>query len=390
MGARLPRILAASAGAVVLSALLAVQAGSSVLTRKQPELSSRLLPVNGLALEQQATRQFMSAVKERDDLVPSAQAASPAALSAISRDPLSPKAYAVLAVAEQNSDRKRALLDAASKLNRRDLLLQGLVLEESVAQKNYAATLATLDMILSVHPEQKANFFPILLQALSEKDALPALSGILDQESEWQEDFFKFAVRKPEVLTNLAELRLQRASVSLDVDQRLISGLASAGQLDKAYEVYRAANGQSAPASGKRMILDWRARLSPFDWELADEAGFRAQPSATPDKLEVFVRGGKGGVLASRNVRLASGPVALRINHDLTPPVQVEDVRLQLSCPGAEQPFYDEPLRLGSRDYRIGAKPAACDFVTIAIHARAWTGSSAIRGIINRIEILGS
>ncbi len=386
MQSRAARLTISIVIGLVAAGFLALQSASSVLTRKQPEIAVQLMALNGLAAEQLAVRKFMTGVKDADDVVPSAAAASEAAKVAFSRDPLSPKSLAVLAIAETDAAKKREILASASIINRRDLLLQGLVLEDLIARQDYAATLQTLDMMLRVHPEQKSSLFPVLMQALSQKEALPALSGLLDTTSEWQSDFFKAAVREPDVLVNLAELRLQRGDVGADVDSRLIGGLFKAGAVGKAYEVYLAASGGKAAQTSQ---LDWTSQFAPFDWKLADDAGFRAQTGASPDVIEIFVRGGKGGAVAERTIPRPAGSFSVLIDHKLTPPDKVSDVKLQVSCPGADTPFYEEPFRQGPSNYAVGSAPQSCEFINIAIHARAWTGSSAIRGTIQKLKISG-
>ena len=61
---------------LVIAGLAFAQAASSVLTRKQPELAALLFPLNGLALEQAASREFTGSVKAEADIVPSARAAA--------------------------------------------------------------------------------------------------------------------------------------------------------------------------------------------------------------------------------------------------------------------------------------------------------------------------
>ncbi|MXO82057.1 hypothetical protein GRI35_01550 [Altererythrobacter aestiaquae] len=373
--------------ALVLAALAFLQASSSVLTRKQPALATQLFPLNGLAWEQMASREFMSGVTEEADIVPSAQSAADTARRAFALDPLAPKAFAVLAFAEGAGETRQEVLGAALEINRRDLLLQGLVLEGEVARKDYEGTLATLSSILRVHPEQKTNFFPVLMQALADDAALPALAGILDRSEEWHDDFLGSAARNPAVTANLATLRLSRGAVDPDIDRRLIEGLLAAGDVGKARNIYVAASNTAETNARTPSPIDWRKDFPPFDWKLADEAGFRAQLAKNQTDLELFVRGGQGGPIAERLIAVPLSGFTVTVEHQLGPPEQVKDVRLQVRCFGDEEPFYDEPFRIRRHSFRISNVPARCDFVTLTIHARAWTGRSAIRGTLSRLAI---
>ncbi len=388
MAIRPARLVAVTVLVLVIAALAFLQAASSVLTRKQPIYAAQLFPLNGLAVEQLAAREFTSTVKTEADIVPAAMAAAETARRAFAHDPLAPKALAILAIGESDATDKQQLLNAATELNRRDLLLQGLVLEGQVARKDYVGTLDTLNSILRVHPEQKASFFPILMQALGDDAALPALAGILDRDEEWHDDFLKAASRNPAAIPNLAKLRLSQGKVDPEVDRRLIDGLVAAGEVEQARRIFASATGRDTTVPGENATLDWISEFPPFDWKLADEAGFRAQLGGSATELEIFVRGGKGGPIAERLITLPTGPFTIRVAHTLAPAEQVKDVRLQLRCPGAEEPFFDEPFRIRPHGFRVRATPTQCTSVLLTVHARAWSGRSSIRGNLDALEIV--
>ncbi|GAA4642100.1 hypothetical protein GCM10023115_03770 [Pontixanthobacter gangjinensis] len=378
------RLAAAIVIGLTLATLLLLQSFSSVLMRKNPALAVQLLPVNGLAQEQLAARQFMGGVKEASDITPSARTAASMATAAFGNDPLSPKAHAILALAENDAAKRQGILEAATRLNRRDLLLQGLVLEGQVERRDYSGTLETLDAIMRVHPEQKANFFPILTRALEDDSALSALSGILDRKAEWQEEFLKYAASQPDALANLAELRLLRGAVDPEVDARLIRGLVAAGSIETAYRIFEKANGV---AQQERSTSQWHRTFAPFDWRLEDQAAFRAQPDPNSNALEIFVRSGKGGVLAERWLQNPNAPLTVTLAHSIEPAAQIKDVRMQFSCATSAEPYYERALRIRTDSFDVPSPPAACKFVKIAIYARSWSGSSDIRGTIDRLDI---
>ena len=375
------RLICAVVVSLTLATLLLLQSFSSVLMRKNPALAVQLMPINGLAQEQLATRQFMGGVKEAADIVPSARNAAATAQSAFFNDPLSPKAHAVMALAEGDPAKKQRILEAATRLNRRDLLLQGLVLEGQVERKDYPGTLETLDVIMRVHPEQKANFFPILTQALADGDALPALTSILERGAEWQEEFLKYAASKPDALANLAKLRLLQEEVDPAIDERLIRGLVAAGSVNQAYQIYQKA------AGGSQEATQWHDAFPPFDWRLENQAAFRAQPAPNSNSLELFVRSGKGGVVAEKLIKNPSSRFTVTVAHSIQPAAQIKDVRLRFGCAPSEEPFYEREFRIRTDKFTVPAVPSACEFIKITIYARSWSGSSSIRGSIDRLEI---
>ena len=389
MAMRPGRLLIAALLGITLAVLLALQSASSVLMPRFPAMAARLMPVNGLALEQAASQRFIGAIKEEADIVPSAQAALPLARKALEHDPLAPKAIAIMAFAEGDPQRKRALLAAGDGLNRRDLMLQGLILETQVADRDYAATLETLDKILRVHPEQTQVFFPILTDALGDPAAARELGALLDNSSPWHEQFLRVAASDKAALPNLAKLRMERDTVDPEIDQRLIAGLVKGGNVAEAYRVYRKASGtpDSASNGAANGRLGWELRFAPFDWRMANDAGFRAQPALGDTALDVFVRSGKGGVLAERLVPLPQGPAVIVLSHSLEPKAQVKDVRLQIGCPGDDTPVLDQPLRIQTMRIPVPQLGQRCDFLRLAIYGRSWSGRSSIRGEITRLSL---
>lgn len=390
MAARPLRALVVVPAVLLLVAALFTQAAASVREKDQPDLAVQLAPYNGAAHQERAVRQFEQGVRKPDDLVPAARAAAAESRRAAAHDPLVPRAYAILAIAEGDPAKKRALLGAASAINRRELLLQGLVLEDAVARGDYPTTLATLDAMLRVHPEQKNQLFPVLARALEDPAALPAMRSLLDRGPQWREDFLLAAAHDKAALVNLARLRLSRGKVDPAIDRKLVAGLAESGRLDLASEVYAAATGQRAASSAAgtgRGALAWTSDFAPLDWALADDPGFRAQRDAASPALEVNVRPGKGGVIARRIIATPPGAFAIEVGHDLGPAAQVGDVRLQLRCVGSADLLFDEPFRVGSHRFRIPSLAGRCGGLDLQIYARAWSGRKPITGTINPLAL---
>ena len=373
---------------IALSVVLALQAASSVLTVPQPAYAARLFPLNGLAVEQDTVRSLTENVTSEADVVPVARDLADLARRAIAMEALSPRAHAVLALGESDESRKVALLTAATRVNRRDLMMQGLVLDHQVSERDFPGALATLDRLLRVHPEREEFFFPLLYRALRERAALPAFVEILDGGSEWHRRFIVRAPVEANALSNLALIRGRLKLKDEEFDRRLIMQLAEEGDMATAGRIYRNVTGvaEGGPAFG---TIPWIGAFPPFDWKLADQPTMRGQLEADGKQLDVFVRSGRGGILAQRIVEPGAGPFAVVIDHALAPVDQVRDVRLQLRCGGNGQPFYDERFSPGINRFEIPALPAACEgFANLAIYARAWSGRSQITGTIGEIELV--
>jgi|GEM_PF-616100 len=382
-----PRLIAISIASLTLAAALGAQAVSSVLTRKQPALAVAAFPANGLAREALAFQNFSVAVAQEAEPAVAAAANADQALLGIKTDPLAPKAYAILASASEDEGVRSEILDAASQLNRRDLNLQSLVLKKHLDAQDYAKTIDTLDQILRVHPSYSPEFFPVLAGALANQETVPLFADILDGSSAWHLRFLKFATRQRNALASLALLRPQISSADTDFDKRLVAALAAQGDIQGAASVYELSAPADKPGLPKGQ-LDWSGEFPPFDWQFVDESGFRAQPSRDGDELELFVRPGKGGVIAARLLQAPDGPFAIRIKHDIKPAHLREDASLVLSCTNGAAPILTQTLDAEANTFQVPALPQDCEYVILAINARAWTGRSALHGTIKQISVL--
>jgi len=402
------KLLAALALAVPLAVLSGAHALSSASLRNSPELAIAVFPFNGLASEKLAYRQFVDEVQDAL-AVPSGQvgnenepqadvnaefkvgttslqqfaaSAAQSARDAFSREPLLPKAHAILALSETDPQRKMQIINLASSLNRRELSLQELVLQQKVDQDDYAGMINTLDQILRVHPERKAEFFPLLVDAMAQSATKSAFVALLRDPLPWRDAFLEYAAGQPRALVNLAAIR---AGVSIDnlvLDQRLIAGLAAQGNMDSARAIYQIV---SQP-SEKMNSVGWRSDYPPFDWKLANTAGIRAQPSKDLTILEFAIEPGNGGPLASKMLPTPSSQFEVRLNHTINPQSQAKDLKLRISCKGASEPFLEEPFENGQLTLEI-ANPPSCKYLEIAITGRAWTGASELSGTIEPLEL---
>ena len=386
VAANWPRLLVSLILGIGLAFALATQALSNVTARKAPDTAVALFPANGLARERLAFERFTNDVEEPDDAQEAARESAHLAMSAIRLDPLTPRAHAILAIAASDSSTRQAILEAAASLNRRELALQGLVLQEHLAAENAKQSIETLDQILRVHPEYTNEFFPVLASVLARDGAVDVFAEMLDGSSQWHASFLNFAVRQPDGLQNLALLRSQISVETEYFDRRLIARLADTGDVAGAETLYRSLVGVSTGLRSQGEI-DWRSDYPPFDWRFVDEAGFRAQRSLNGEELEISVRPGKGGVIAARLLATPAGPFEVRVGHRISPVDQLRDIRLQLICSGTTTPFFDERFSRQGDGFLIENVPENCVYVVLAINARAWSGRSALSGVVEQIRL---
>ncbi len=378
------------AASLVLAApliwLLTAQAFSIAATKQSPKLAASALSSNGLALERIAFEQSLEGVVQEKGVPSPGKEAVRTALSAVQNDPLVPKAHIVLALSQLDESQRRKILDLANSANRRDLSLQGLVLQDAILDEDYDNSIATLDRILRVHPEYGGEFFPILVQALAQEETVATFATMLDGSSTWHKGFLEFAVRQSSVRPNLALLRPNITLVDEEFDRRLIEGLARDGDIIRAVGVLESVTEGRTGFEGPR-VLGWSSDYPPFDWRFVDTAGFRAQTTADGEALEVSIRPGKGGIFAERAILEPSAPLTISITHEITPVERAKDVRLELICGSNGASLLDEQFSPAQTRFSLAQLPRDCQYLKLALRARAWSGRSKLDVLLKEVRM---
>jgi hypothetical protein len=394
------RVLLASLVALALAVLAGAQALSSASLRRAPELALSVFPWNGLAAEETAFRQLAAAAapaspgKPRDsapaslprsaDLARLADASKEAARAAIRREPLAARALVILALAENDAARRRSILGSTARLTRRDLSLQTLLIEEHSKARDYPATMAALDAMLRVHPEQREVFFPAMAKTLADQPAvIPAFARLLARPLPWRESFLGFAVTAPGAPDNLAALRGRIALDDGEFDRKLIARLAADGRFALAEQLYAKLSHTERDRDGAGA---WSADYPPFDWQLTDQPGLRAQSGERPGTLEIAARPGNGGVVAARVMRNPGAPFVLALAHTVEPASQTGDLRLKVSCAGSTEPIFDQAFHGTASRFAIARLPS-CAYLSVAISVRAWTGGRPVKAVLSPLDM---
>ncbi|MEL6934052.1 MAG: hypothetical protein AAFO17_13330 [Pseudomonadota bacterium] len=386
------RLISAIAVGALLVGLLGAQALSSVASKKNPDLAISVWPINGTARGHHAF-EIMTASDGVNDGVPvPTEEALVEAKTALANDPLVPKAHIVIALSQRNAAERQRILELASGLNRRDLALQGLVLQEAIEDGSYEQTVAALDRILRVHPGYSREFFPLLVQALNNNQTIETFAVLLDGSSPWHSRFLNYASRQATALPNLGQLR-PRLDFEQDgfdqnalelFDRRLIAGLARSGDLDASIDLYRNISGTESDGTGQ---LTWTSDYPPLEWRFVDEAGFRAQSTSDGQGIEIAVRPGKGGTFAERIVQAPPSPFTIDLDYTVTPKDRARDLRMLLSCADTPNPFFDENFKAQAKRFVVDSTPSNCEYIRLALTARAWSGRSKLNIEMRSITI---
>lgn len=394
--------------AVGLAVLSGAHALSSASVRTSPEFSVAVWPSNGLALERLAYRAFAEDIRkalgfgeaggaqpsgpepdrtdemavDSDQLRRSAGAAFPAAARALSYDPLLPKVHAIFALSESDPVRRERIVALASQLNRRDLSLQGLVLQSKVDAGDYPGAIETLDQILRVHPQRQAEFFPALTEGLRNKVTTPAYRDLLAKPLPWRDSFLMHAVGDAVAARNLAIIRQTVDFDNPDFDRKLIANLVRNGDLQLAARIYR----QLGNSTSLTAESAWSSVYPPFEWTFADKAGLRAQLSNDGSKLEFTIDPGTGGVLASRLMASPDAPFTISVRYQLANPSLGKDLKLSLTCLGQAEPFLESAISDKKGRFDVLRDPG-CGYIDLKLMGRSWTGGEPLNGSITEVVI---
>ncbi len=359
-----------------------------VAIRSAPETAVSVMPMNGKAYERLAFNRMTRGVADPADpglVEEAAISVAPLALKAVAAEPLTPKAHAILLMAERDNTTQARIMEAVNALDRRDPALQGVVLQSQLNATDYNGAFETIDRLLRVNPELTSQFFPVLLVVLQDGDGAVLLADLFRGEPGWMTPFLRFAALEETALPDLLQLRQLIQIEDPTFHGRLIESLFKEGEFQEAYDVHQ--EFFITDTSSDNSLGDWQAGHPPFSWSLADQAGFRAQIKRNGRGLDISVDSGRSGFLAKKVVRVANEePFQIAVAHSLSPADQIPSTKLQLRCGNEKEAFFDAPLKAGTAVFRIARRPTDCEFMEVGLYLRVFSGERAVAGAIESIE----
>jgi hypothetical protein len=384
-----------SIGAIILGSVLAMQAVTNVFDNDQPALAASASSLNGNALEYLAMGQLAAAGANGEAVPKTAKSLKPLVERILRKEPLMPNALTILALAQEDPAKKAEILLATAQINRRPLMLQSNLLTYYSSRNDIPNSIATLDNMLAVHPEQSEILFPALIGALKDARSISPIARVLQKQPRWGSAFMKAAARDVDSVDNIARVRmnlLNEIPDDRDVDRVIVDGLVKAGKVDMAAALYQDISNVVAAKHSVRLggygKLDWGAQLPPFDWRLYDDPGARAQIIEKPERMEFFVKSGKAGIMADRLIFAPEKPFVLEILHDVKPVDQLEDVRIQIQCEKTKEKLTDLPFTKSPSRYLVPTRSKDCGMINISIKARAWSDKLDLQGEIYSVSII--
>lgn len=376
------------AAIILVAILLALGAGSqalsSALANSQPALAATLSPFASPAYERSAATLIKADPQTNAIDVSEAQAP---ARNAVDDSLLATEALAVLALATDDPERRKAILNSALAVSRRGRVLNSASLVLAAEGQDTDLLLTTLNRTLLLYPSQQDAIVPLLVEQLSNEQLVPAFVEIFETEPEWGEEFFIRAASDPELAGNLAQVRLGLSpdtAVAYEANRAILRVLARTNRTQEAAALYaRIRTMTETPVTTGS--LGWDDEFPPFQWELYDRDGRFARRSMDGDSIAISARSGLGGLLGRRLIRLGDATVVFQVEHTLDPG-SYSRIRLTLECPDTEQRWTDV---LGPSPTMMRVDQTLdCEYAWLGIAARSTAGSSAISGEILDITIM--
>lgn len=359
-----------------------LQATANAIAPRAPAVAADLSDTSPVATEL-LTRMALRVDGDAPDIGSiDLSAAQAPARETLSRSLLSPLALAVVAW-EAPGERRAALMRAGERISRRDSFLQGMLVQHYVDNEENVRALEAMNALIRVHPATSNGIVSAMVPLLEDEAVIPNFAAMMADGAPWANDLIVAASEEPQLADNLARLRLglpETAAIDAKTDRVLVNQYARAQGFSKAKALYSRLR-RDTSAQDMVGVLDWRSEFAPFDWTFADDFNAYAR-SRDGGGLDVRIRPGHGGVLATRVVYPAEGVDRLVVEHDFEPSQQLA---LTIACADATEPFATATFERSPIMLDLDARGTECEAVRIVLAGRAWSTGDTIEGTIESV-----
>jgi hypothetical protein len=326
----------------ILGILLAVSSGltatGAVSKDRAPYLATKVLPLNGFALENLASafveRTVAANMGRFSDNVDSDTMML--AEEAFHLEPVTPGAVAVLALGSPAIGKSK-LMQIAFDLSRREKLVNGWMIVDCRDRNDIEGLLYYYDTTLRVSRSAASAIIPAMVNALSDERFIEPAAKILSGDPPWAIRFWRQIMTTPRSLSNAASLRAilfeQNQPVDPAFDNQLIMALVNQKLFKKAETLFLLfSQNRGESQSFKNGAFHSEASYAPFDWQVFTTGKY----GATIEDNTLFLNNpyNSSGVFSRQFRRLPPAQVKIRIELTESPP---EDSALTLSLDCAEE-----------------------------------------------------
>jgi hypothetical protein len=377
--------------AVLAAIVVAMISVANIARARSPALALRMVPFDAGAKAARADQLML----DKDSGPAERRRAIELAREALVRAPLSPAAMRVLAIGAELDGRSglaRTRYLSSARLSRRDFPTRIWLIEEAVRRDNVGDALDHFDIALRTSRSARSVLFPILSEALKDRQYVDPAMVVFNRRPAWMTPFFVFSLQNggsaPHLALILSKLGEVESPWGIDLPQAVVDRMVSEGQYREAFQFTAAQAGD--PIGPADTAFEDASRMAPFVWAYADESGRSARFDRGALRFEVDAD--NAGELARRLIVLPAGQYRLIARGILEDAQRGGGVDVLITCAG--QPAAEltrlqlrdaQSEQVLSSDFRTPA--ADCSGQWLRVNAVAANSAAAVSGQISSIEI---
>lgn len=375
---------------VLLVGALAVRHSLGMaLATKRPELALQLDRENATVLAQAALTLVQG------EATPQRRKARDLARAALAREAGNVNALAAFGLASDKPKQVAAVFTVADRLSRRNLIVQVWMIENAVAKGDVSGALRQYDIALRTSRAAPSMLFPVLVDATSNDQLLPAIAKTLAQRPLWGGLYLQQLAQSGKDLHRIAllfaMLKQQGVATGAAADTALYTRLLGAQLFDDAWKVYASDHrgAQHAAVRGDTFGEDPVVK-TPYDWQLSDNEFVTARiEQTTPAKGELIftTAAGEGGDVARQTLSLTPGTYTLQAEVGSIEAADAQPAYLRVVCLPSGTELARKPLPLQGTNGVSFLVSAGCPAQTLSIVAPPASGLGTVNGTIRSVRL---
>ncbi len=179
-------------------------------------------------------------------------------------------------LADGNAKRSEQLLQLASRLTRRDNLLNALLIDNEIKRNRPVEMIRLFGRAMAVNTEVRSFYMERMANATASPGAVAGLAPILGPGPDWEQAYWDAVLMRADLLPQAAKLRQRLAGppwkrrTPNDTDRNIVTRLAIGRSPQLAYDLAHSL-AMRAPVGGGLLLngsFDQKPQFVPFDWEL--------------------------------------------------------------------------------------------------------------------------
>lgn len=326
------------------------------------------------------------------------------ALQAYRDEPLSLPALSVLAMAmtdTKETERRQSLLESASQLSRRNVLVSNELMKSAAARNDDRVFFTWLSRLMLTGVEARRVYGAAMAEATAKPGAVAALTPILGAKPRWADYYWTLVAGRPNSWVNAASLRgavarpPYRQTDVTRTDQTLLARLVQVGKFAEAQQLASDLGLRRSHAGSMLYNGDFAATplLAPFDWQLSALGNLGASIDNNDKRMTVSAISGASGAAAKQLLRLEPGSYRLSWSLSSETPFEPGAIVAQLRCADPRvqvAPPPAVPLTSGKREAGWTVAESGCQWYWFSIDATVPDGGAGLDVYLDQVSLVGA